>query len=192
MRRECKMKTSTNEYFINGLLQKESKVLREIYQEYFPAILKHVKSNNGRIEDAEDIFQDSLVILYRQAKKGGIEFTGKFSTYLFAIARNQWYKRLRDVYKRETTMENPLDFQDLSWKETIVETERQQLVKAKFKELGEACQKVMQLYLEKKSMKDIAIEMGYKDAKYARKKKCLCQQNLIRLVQEDPRYKELK
>ncbi|MEZ5039761.1 MAG: sigma-70 family RNA polymerase sigma factor [Saprospiraceae bacterium] len=187
-----KMSTNTNEYYLKGLLAQEDKILEEMYDQFFPSILKHIRSNSGRLEDAEDVFQDTLVILYKQAQKGSLDLNSRFSTYLFAVARNQWYKRLRDVYQRETPIELAPEIDNASWEETLGETERQQLVKSKFKELGEGCQQVMRLYLEKRSMQQIAEAMGYKDAGYARKKKCVCQQQLIDLVRKDPRYRELK
>ena len=47
---------------VEGLRLRSDLIIRYIYQELFPMIKYLVMSNNGNEEDAEDIFQDGLVI----------------------------------------------------------------------------------------------------------------------------------
>ena len=46
------------------------------------------------------------------------------------------------------------------------------------------------MHLEGRCYEEIAKEMGYKSATYARRKKYLCKEELIKLIKADPDYKD--
>src|SRR5690242_11422687 len=60
----------------------------------FPAIRKLVRSRGGSTRDAEDIFQEALIILIRQLKKD-FQLSAKLSTYLYGVCRRLWSEQLR-------------------------------------------------------------------------------------------------
>ena len=58
--------------------------------------------------------------------------------------------------------------------------------------MGEDCQKLLELFFQKKSMDDIAVEMGYASEGYARRRKSQCKDRLVELVKNDAVFRELQ
>jgi RNA polymerase sigma factor (sigma-70 family) len=180
--------------YLQGLKNQTLEVLQEIYDNYFPSIKGHIINNSGKEEDAEDVFHDALIVIYRKVKDDSLELTSSFHTYFFAICKNLWLKKLNRKKRQSRvtiedaevlTMENDTE-------KAIETTERFALYREKFQLLGEDCQKLLQLYFEKKNMKEIANTMGFGSEGYARKRKFQCKEKLTKLIQSDDRFNELR
>ena len=170
----------------------DSKKIKEIYELAFPAIKAYVLKNSGSSEDAEDTFQDAMVVLYNRMKQPNFELTSKPETFLFAVARNLWYKKLRKPHMVEVTSSHTTVLTDeIKLDEEDKQTLRERLYRVKFKLLSSDCQQVIQLFLAGESMVDIAERMNYASEGYAKKKKFTCKQKLFSLISADPRYKDL-
>ena len=58
----------TDQWFITGLLQNDTAVVKEIYDRFAGKIKSHIIQNSGSEDDAADIFQESLIDIYQQAQ----------------------------------------------------------------------------------------------------------------------------
>jgi DNA-directed RNA polymerase specialized sigma24 family protein len=47
---------------LTGLKRKEEKAIYDVYLNYYPSVEKYILMNSGTAPDAEDIFQDAVVI----------------------------------------------------------------------------------------------------------------------------------
>ena len=83
-----------------------NKVFAKIYTDYFSSVEKFVIVNNGNKSDAEDLFQETSIILLKKLEEDNFILTAKLKTYLMAIAKNLWYKRIRDKKEFPGTAEN--------------------------------------------------------------------------------------
>jgi hypothetical protein len=72
----------------------------------------------------------------------------------------------------------------------MLEYQQRQLYKKHFLGLGADCQKILKLFLEGQSLKSIADLMGFTE-KYAKKRKYVCQKQLIAAIEQDDLYHEL-
>ena len=70
--------------------------------------------------------------------------------------------------------------------------EQYYLYRKKFAELGKDCKKILSLFLKKVSMAEIMKIMEHSSISYTKKRKFMCKQKLIRLIQGDESYQELK
>ena len=52
----------TAEEIFEGIRREDRRILQRIYKVYYPSVLHYIQSNNGNEYDAQDIFQDALVI----------------------------------------------------------------------------------------------------------------------------------
>jgi DNA-directed RNA polymerase specialized sigma24 family protein len=68
--------------------------LNSLYK-HFPMIRKLIRSKGGNTKDAEDIFQEALIILIRKAKDKDFKLTAQLSTYLFSVCRFLWNDQLK-------------------------------------------------------------------------------------------------
>jgi RNA polymerase sigma factor (sigma-70 family) len=185
----------SNEEYLVGIYQHDTKILESIFKDLLPGIERHVLANKGTKEAAQDIFMDALEVIYRKVDSGRLELTCAFYSYLFAICKNLWFKKLRrKKYQSGVTTD---DWQVLNLgvypEQELEQTERYSLYREKFASLGEDCRKILQWFLvDGKSMKEIASLMGFKSDKYARKRKFQCKQKLTEMIKKDDRFDELK
>ena len=179
----------SNQEYLDGLQKRDGATINHIYQDLFPGILKYVIESGGQRVDAEDVFQEGLIILYRKINQ--LELTSSFNTFLFAVCKRVWWKKrdkkipvLETDEKQEASEEDAL--------EAIEQNEQYTLYKEKFKLLGQDCQKLLKHFFGGLKMEKIAEEMGYGSVSYAKKRKFVCKEKLANLIKKDSRYKELK
>ena len=148
---------------------KYSKAVKGLYG-LFPAIKKHIVNNSGTSEDAKDVFQDALVVLYQKIKTGEFVLTVPLSTYLHAIVKNLWLQELRKR-KKLTITETVTDIAD-----SVTEQEHSSdIALAAFNFLGEKCRQLLMLfYFQKKSFREIATFLSFSDEKVAKNQKYRC------------------
>jgi RNA polymerase sigma factor (sigma-70 family) len=183
----------TDEAIIDGLKRRDSLIIRYVYKEYYPTIKFLITTNSGTDTDAEDVFQDALVVLYRKISRENLVLTSSFKTFLYSICRNLWLQRLdRRVFRNEfLEMEDLGELQDIPYAEQPEDDqEKYRLFQQHFFRLGEDCQKVLKLFLNKTSLKEIAEIMGFKTEKYAKTRKFMCKEKLKNSIINDPNFKK--
>lgn len=178
--------------FITGVLENDFQVLEKIYAIYLPEVIVFVKSNHGNLDDACDTFQEAIVVIFKKASAPGFQLTTTFGGYLYGVCRYIWLRQLKKKYRTEVTLTGHEGYAVIgNVEEELVEMEKKQLFKQKLSEMGEDCRRLLGLFFEGISLREIAREMGYSDD-YVKKKNMLCKQTLATLVRDDPRYQELK
>ncbi len=61
-------------------------------------VLKLIRDNKGTEEDAKDIFQETVIAIFRKIReKSDYEIRRDFATFLYSIARWLWLKQLRSM-----------------------------------------------------------------------------------------------
>lgn len=164
---------------------------RQLYTTCFPMIRSMVLKNSGTIDDAKDIFQDAVMALYQNHQRAEFELTAVTSTYLYSIARNKWLNQLR--YNGKFIKSGDDDFEsDESFTEDEIRKQKQRLLIKHMNSIGEKCQKMLKYYFEGMPGEEIASELGYSSYEYYRVAKNRCIENLKKLMQHDPIFKELK
>jgi RNA polymerase sigma factor (sigma-70 family) len=172
---------------IEGLRKQDDKVLNWLYDNYLSVVKNYVISNSGSIEDVSDVFQDSIIVLYKQISENNLKLSTDLKGYFFGIARNVWSSQLR--IKQKTT-ELEIDIPDDEDMDAISDPFLERVVSKAFLKLKPDQQLVLSLFADGISYEDIALKMGLKNEMYARRKKYLCKEALLELVKEDPEYQE--
>ena len=67
-----------------------------LYKNFYKMAEWLITNNSGTKADAEDTFQDALVAFYEKTLQADFEITCSLKTYVYAIVRNLWLKKLRD------------------------------------------------------------------------------------------------
>jgi RNA polymerase sigma factor (sigma-70 family) len=182
------VRTETNEQkLLEGLAQNDRKAVETIYQRNFNMVQSLILSNNGYPDDARDIFQEAMIILYEKARSGSFELNCQLKTYLYSVCRRLWLKRLSqlqrmspEVGKLEETV--PIE-QDLERHEQ--RNKEFQVMEQCLANLGEPCKSLLEAYyLDTKSMTEIAADFGYTNADNAKNQKYKCLMRLKKLFSQ--------
>jgi RNA polymerase sigma factor (sigma-70 family) len=149
-----------------------------------------ILSNSGYPDDARDIFQETMIVLYQKVKSGSFELNCQLKTYLYSVSRRLWLKRLSQTQKTWSEVE---DLQETVPVEDELERHAQhdldfQVMEQSLNNLGEPCRSLLKAYyLEMKSMVEIAGDFGYTNADNAKNQKYKC---LMRLKKIFSQYKK--
>ena len=186
------MKIKDKDY-IDGIKKSDSKVIRSIYENYHKAIVHLVETQHGTKEDAHDVFQEGLVMMFQKVQNPDFQLTSAFLTYFYAVCRNIWSNKLRKKSNKQVTLDHKMLLMVKEDTTPVLEqSERYFLYRKKFLQLGEDCQKLLDLFLQKISMEQIKEQMGYGSVSYTKKRKFLCKEKLVFLIQNDPNFQELR
>ncbi|MBN1821690.1 MAG: sigma-70 family RNA polymerase sigma factor [Prolixibacteraceae bacterium] len=190
------MKNFTDEQIHKGILRNDSLVLQFIYKQFFYKVSNFIRNNSGNDDDASDIFQEAIIVIFRKLKDDTKALENRpFHLYLFSVCRFLWLKQLEKRRIENEKVNDSLPYQEDNYDEDFFETvsknERYSLYQKHFRNLGTDCQKIMQLFFEKVPLKQIAQMMGYKSEKYAKKRKYKCKELLIERIKQDSQYKKI-
>lgn len=104
-----------------GLQHRNNAAYDLLYSFYYPGIEKFIKRNNGTSADAEDVFQETIIVLLEKVPKEDFKLTSSIKTYITAVAQNIWLKRLRDA-RRSIHLDLTYELEDM----TLAEWERKE------------------------------------------------------------------
>jgi len=176
------LKAESNEKaLLQGMARSDKKAIEIIYKENYNMVQSLIINNSGSPDDAKDIFQEAMIVLYEKARSGTFELNCLIKTYVYSVSRRLWLKRLQQMNRYVPAIENLQE--TVPVEEEIEENERinsefQAMEKA-ISSLGEPCKSLLEAYyLEKKSMQEIALFFGYTNAENAKNQKYKC---LVRL-----------
>jgi DNA-directed RNA polymerase specialized sigma24 family protein len=112
-------KDMTETALLIGLQMKTETAIYEVYTSYYPSVEKYILMNSGSAQDAEDIFQDAVMVLLNYVGRENFVLTSSIKTLLFAIGRRLWLKQLRYLSRMETLNEIEIEQADFvtHWEE---------------------------------------------------------------------------
>ena len=166
---------------LKGLATRDHRAVETIYKENFNMVQALIINNNGSADDAKDIFQETMIVLFEKVRSSGFELNCQIKTFVYSVARRLWLKRLQqqnrytapgDSMESVVPVEEDLDAHDQR------NAEFEMMEKA-INNLGEPCKSLLEAYyLQNQSMQEIAASFGYTNADNAKNQKYKC---LVRL-----------
>lgn len=146
-----------------------------------------VASNSGSEQEAKDIFQEAVIVFYEKAQKPDFQLTCQIKTFLYAVSRRLWLKKLAEKKRFAGTLEEGDAFAELEdvLAEALEKERRLGKISNALLALGEPCSTIVQdFYLHNLSMEDIKEKFGYTSADNAKTQKYKCLQRLKRIYFE--------
>jgi RNA polymerase sigma factor (sigma-70 family) len=184
----------TVEEIIDGIKSRDSCVLQYIYKNYYPSIHHFIINNSGSQEDAKDVFQESIIVIYRKVKEQShFLLSSSFKTFMYSIARNIWLKNLRARKYEGQKIKDQQKYIELKDEPFKISNEdlKMSLYQKYFKLLPEDCQNILRLSASDIPQKEISQALGFKSENYVKKRKHGCKDKLISMIKEDPQYPDL-
>jgi RNA polymerase sigma factor (sigma-70 family) len=154
-----------------------------VYNQHYPIITKWIHKNGGNEPDAADIYQEAMVILYEKAQNEEFRLSCKIGTYLFAVSKNLWHKKLQKLQKGPGYLN---DETEIAYEDDIKAHQEREIhygqLNAALSQLGEPCSSLLKaFYQHDMSMQDIAKEFGYTNPDNAKTQKYKCLNRLRKL-----------
>jgi len=172
----------------------DSDAFEYLYINCFPKVKKRILSTNGDIDEARDLFQDGVLIFYKQVILDKYQHLTDIDGYLYTICKNLWYTRLKKRNKSSELQDNIKEsYSDFSTPEKdLFSGEREKQIMSLLSHIGERCKKLMtyRIYYDM-SMKEISHKMGFASEEATKTKNYKCKKRLISLVKENKFIKEL-
>lgn len=174
----------TEQELLQGLRAGRQEAFQRLYQQHYPMVRYLVIQNSGSTEEADDVFQDGLLVLIGKLRNAEFQLTASLKTYVYSVCRNLWLKRLKDKGKTQL-----IDFETpVQVAEEVAEDSNEpvlQQLRACLETIGDSCRKILErFYYFKMSMEEIAAELGYTNAENAKNQKYKCILRLRKLMEE--------
>jgi RNA polymerase sigma factor (sigma-70 family) len=164
--------------------------IRYIYRQYSQATSSFIMQHGGSEQDADDIFQETVVAFIEVVQKGKYRGEASVKTFLNSIARNYWFNEIKKRDRsglRDKKFELGRDQNEADVSHHISEMERKRQLRDLVDQLGEPCRKVLLLfYYENLSMKEMVDHLPYDNEQVVRNKKYKCLQALTGLIKDNP------
>jgi len=188
------MKPPTDKALIKGIRNHESPVLQHVYDTYYPIIEGYIVHNQGSRDQARDIFQEAMIVVYNKVKLGQLELTCKFGTYLYAICKKMWIQeRKKYLLRNEKLKQQAMMVQDPGpADDPLLQNHLNHLFNKHFGDLSTDCQKILSMYFNNFSVEDIRTAMNYKNLHHTADRKYRCKKSLVKRIVNDPLFKRLK
>ncbi len=178
---------------LEGLARQNKESIELIYKANYKMIQNLILNNKGTIDDAADIFQESMIVLYEKALNPDFILTCQLKTFIYSVCKRLWLKKLQqqqrflsqtDDFNQVVSVDEDLDL----YKKRQASFDIMEHAMAK---IGEPCKSLLEAYyIERKHMQEIASEFSYTNADNAKTQKYKCLVRLKKLFFAE--YKNLK
>lgn len=169
-------------------LKGESNIaFQQLYKEYFGMVSRFVTKNNGSMEDAEDIFQESMMVLVEKLRLDHFQLTASIKTYIMAICKNLWLKRWRTSHRLTefTELYNNQFFEEI---DLAIDEEKSYWDKLQhyLTKITDHCNKLIHdMFFHHKSIEQIQKDYSYTTKHNAQNQKHKCMEQIKKVKELD-------
>lgn len=154
------------------------------YKMYFGSIHHFIIRNGGDEQEAKDVYQEGIIVLYEKIREHKLELTSSLKTFLYSICRNLWLKQLVRKERFTGKIEEHQEFIkaiDEDIHEQEVEMNQYAQMKKALDLLGEPCKTLItDFYIKNLNMQEITEKFGYTNAANSKNQKYKCMNRLKR------------
>ena len=174
---------------LQGIAAGTRQVTAQVYKQHYPTVMHWINGAGGNDADAADIFQEAMVVLFEKARNEDFRLSCRIGTYLFAICKHLWYKKLEQRKRMPGAMPEHAvgdDGFDAAYEDDIkVHEEREEhyaQLDVALDAIGEPCRSLLKaFYHQDKSMQEIAADFGYTNPDNAKTQKYKCLMRLKKI-----------
>ncbi len=151
-----------------------------------------VRNHQGNATDGQDMFHEGMIVLDRNIREGKFRGEAPVKGYLYSICRFLWMNQLRKQAHTSHVAEMPVSSEPdtLTPEVTLITEERKDVLNRLLQEIGERCQRILELWKLSYSMEEIAETLGFSSSDMARKAKYRCHVSLLELIRKNPHVEQ--
>ena len=171
---------------LKGIAEGSAAELEYLYANYYPMVYQLIAKNNGDEDDAKDVFQEAVIVLYDKVQTGDFVLSSKLGTFIYSVCRRLWLKRLNKSDRLSLNVNTQEHEELIGVEDDLAEYYQKEdqflLMEQSLHLLGEPCQTIISdFYLHDLSMQEICEKFGYTNADNAKNQKYKCLQRLKKL-----------
>jgi len=181
---------STNKNIVQAIRQRDNKaIFTLLYKNYYPMVKTIVHKYNGSKSDAEDVFQEMLIILIRAIENGRVNELDDLKNFIYTISKNVYLNILKKNARQSSLDTVPESLtEDISVNNHAELQQSETLILDIIKQLGNTCYEILKaIIFENKRQEQIAEELGLSDRNVVKTYKNRCKNKLIELLQKKPK-----
>lgn len=181
-----KIKFFREQDLIERIQANDDTVLGEVFIRYEKMVSGYIKTHGGNNADAEDVLQESIIVLWQNVCSGSFRLSSKLGTYLMGVAKNKWREELRKR-RNFSSVEKGSDLSndDAGSLELILAQEKTNLIHQALNVITPLCKQLLLLfYFEQRNLNDIAEILKFANADVAKSKKYQCKKALEKELQK--------
>ncbi len=146
-----------------------------LYRHSYPAVERYVRQNQGTTDEANDVFQDTLLILLTNAREPDFKLTASLKTYVFSISKHLWLKHLKQKSRHISIEADELAEKDDESASVSANSSAFDVIGAVLSSVTARCLALLTaLFFERKSIDTLVNEAGYTNRHTAQNQKYKC------------------
>lgn len=169
------------DFILKGDKPSRGKAVQWVYDSCYSIVAKLISDQGGTQEDAEDVFQEGMMILYQNILSQKFKGDSSIKTYFISICKNVWFgmykKRVKDDKLAKELQTHPDDTKpmryDIKALREIINTLS-----------GDCARILVYYYYENSSMDQLKETFGLGSIQAAKNKKYRCLKYLARKISE--------
>lgn len=163
-------------------------VIPQLYKKVLPVVQKQILKNQGRKDDAFDVFQDALLLFYKQVIQNTYNDKYKVYGYVYRISINLWINKIKRD-KKITLTETLPDYQEWSVKEDTHPHIPSRFTNQLLDQIGDKCKEVLNYSIFTDiQLEDVQVSLDYPSVSALKMQIQRCKQKLKELLQSNPEY----
>jgi RNA polymerase sigma factor (sigma-70 family) len=181
-----KLNRVSDESLVERIRKNDRTVLGDLFIKFEKVVFKHIQMHGGSLDDAKDMLQESIIVLWQNVSAGRFKLQSKLSTYLVAVAKNKWMVEMRT--RKRFVQDDPPDHAQPAEPgilDKIVNDETLERVRIALEQITPICKQLLLLfYFEERSMEEIAEILSFANMNVAKAKKYQCKKALQDVVMQ--------
>ena len=165
----------------------------KLYQDNFGKISNFVQNNSGNQADAEDLFQDAMMVLVEKLRQDNFQLTASIDTYVYAICKNLWFKKLRGK-NVALSVDEMQSYEFLTSINDSIENEKTYLEKLKgyVLKMTDHCNKLINdIFFKEKAIEQIQKDYGYSTRHNAQNQKHKCVEQIRKVKEKEDNIRKV-
>ena len=166
---------------------KNQVVLNILYVRTLPKIKSLIHKMNGSEDDALDIFQEAVIILFRQVKLNKMTEVANLDGFLYRVSKNLFLNKLRQT-NRFVEFNDRMDYpEEPSVERHLFMKESENDLMTLFNKIGDKCRELLKaLIFDELNYEEAAVRFGMASGEVVKTQKFRCKKKLEALLEENP------
>ncbi len=110
------MQNHKDQNYCNRLVANDTAIVHAIYKQWAPSVINFIKQQHGDVYDAQDIIQETVIVIYHYFRQHNVVLPCAFGTYFLSLCQHRWGLELQ---RRDTNRQ--VDLNALAPSEAVVE-----------------------------------------------------------------------